>query len=37
LIEDAAMLSAGERIKTRLARGAAISRVEEIMDDELHQ
>ncbi len=33
LIEDAAGLSAGERIKTRFARGTAISRVEEIQDE----
>jgi exodeoxyribonuclease VII large subunit len=33
LIEDAAVLSAGERIRTRFAHGTAISRVEEIVVD----
>jgi exodeoxyribonuclease VII large subunit len=33
LIEDAAKLSPGERIKTRFARGTSISRVEEIVDE----
>jgi exodeoxyribonuclease VII large subunit len=33
LIEDAAKLSPGERIKTRFARGTLISRVEEIVDE----
>jgi exodeoxyribonuclease VII large subunit len=33
LIEDAAKLSPGERIKSRFARGTSISRVEEIADE----
>jgi exodeoxyribonuclease VII large subunit len=33
LIEDAAKLSPGERIKTRFARGTSISRVEEFVDE----
>ncbi len=37
LIEDASVLSAGERIKTRFAKGAAISRVEDILDDASHR